>query len=335
MRLPFYRIVHNDPMANGVNSGIHANVLINGRLKLPPIATGYSNDKHDNNYMSSYRNVNLSRQNMTFPRVHSGSQHSTFVPFERVYTVLPPIGKAFVPSAPQAKIAIPSAPGNGIEPKRSIRRPRIKKQQSTTQAKIVSNDDAANGNVSKSVVDNASLIRKSTASLGESENVDSKSIEIDFAPKKDSRKITSPHSDALKSESSGDDTNRGSLASNVILTSLGEAPAKRDIGFHHKNDVDIESLFPQLSNIPEDMRLYEDVYPSSPPPHDRKAKIVVEKARQLLQEDNGYRILFMEDVGHRRRNATCAELDDVLKNAVQLLKDVFLKRTMEELCMLW
>ena len=43
----------------------------------------------------------------------------------------------------------------------------------------------------------------------------------------------------------------------------------------------------------------------------------------------------MEGNSNERRNATCAELDEELKNAVELLKDIFLRQTMEELCMIW
>ena len=332
-------------MANGLNPGsthMQVNSLVNRRLKLPPIATNY-NGKHNNRPL--HGNIDLkSNEEFNLPRVnfnaHGLENSVTFtgknIPKDRedltfslprVYTVLPPIGQKFVPSAPSA-VNIPNAPSSVRQHKRSSRRPRVKKQPRDSHVENVSNPET--------VVDNESLIRISVVDLGK---INSESICIDIPdsvqPKievnlvQTENKTSSTLADAVKSDSEKHSEKKVvSLGPNSIYATISDDA-------YSDNERGSETPFPQFSTIPDELRLYEDVYPPSPPPEERKAKIAVEKTRQLLVEENSYRISFMEDVGHRRRNATCVEIDDALKNAVQLLRDLFLRKTMEELCMLW
>ena len=346
-------ILHNDVMANGLNpnaTGMQVNSLANRRSILPPIATSYNGNRnsrfsHGNTDLKSSQACNLPRINFnSFGLENSGTltdtnrnipeDDSTFS-FPRVYTVLPPIGEKFVPSAPPT-VNVPNAPSNQRKHKRSTRRPRVKKQPQSTEVENVSKDIVSN---SETIVDNASLIK---TSVGDSEKIiNSESfaihipdsvlptIEVNLV---ETQNITEPQrSDTLKSDGKKQsDEKLGPLGPYSTLSEI----VSSDDGYSD-NECGSETPFPQFSTIPDDLRLYADVYPPSPPPNERRATIAVEKTRQLLVEENGYRISFMDDVGHRRRNATCVELDDALKNAIQLLRDLFLRKTMEELCMLW
>ena len=329
-------------MANGLNPGsshMQVNSLVNRRLKLPPIATNY-NGKHNNRPL--HGNIDLkSNEDFNLPRVNfnaHGLQNSvTFtgrnIPKDqedltfslpRVYTVLPPIGQKFVPSAPDT-VNIPNAPSSIRQHRRSSRRPRVKKQQPRdSHVENVSNPET--------IVHNETLIRTPVVDSGKinSESIcidipDSvqPKIEVNLVPTQG--KTNSKLAVTVKSDS---EKKVVSLGPNAIYATISDDA-------YSDNERGSETPFPQFSTIPDELRLYADVYPPSPPPEERKAKIAVEKTRQLLVEENSYRISFMEDVGHRRRNATCVEIDDALKNAVQLLRDLFLRKTMEELCMLW
>ena len=334
-------------MANGLNPGsshMQVNSLVNRRLKLPPIATLTNyNGKHNNRPL--HGNIDLkSNEDFNLPRVnfnaHGLQNPVTFtgknIPKDRedltfslprVYTVLPPIGQKFVPSAPNT-VNIPNAPSSVRQLKRPSRRPRVKKQPRDSHVENVSNPET--------VVDNESLIRTSVVDSGK---INSESICIDIPdsvqPKievnlvQTQDKTNSNLAVTVKSDSEKHSEKKVvSLGPNAIYATISDDA-------YSDNERGSETPFPQFSTIPDELRLYADVYPPSPPPEERKAKIAVEKTRQLLVEENSYRISFMEDVGHRRRNATCVEIDDALKNAVQLLRDLFLRKTMEELCMLW
>ena len=93
--------------------------------------------------------------------------------------------------------------------------------------------------------------------------------------------------------------------------------------------------FLQFSTIPKALQPYGDVYPPSPPSYDRRARNTVERTRHELKEENRIRVSYIKKYGGCRRNATCVELGDVLRNVAELLREVFLRKTMEELCMLW
>ncbi len=343
-------------MANGLNpnsSRMQVNSLMDRRLKLPPIATSY-NDKNNNS--SSHGNIDLkSSQDFDLPRVNfnalglensaniidsnrniSKDRGDLIFSSPRVYTVLPPIGKKFVPSAP-ATVNIPNAPSSVRRHKRSTRRPRVKKQPRDTDVENVSKD--VNVSNSETAVDNVTLIK---TSVGDSEKINSDSLSIDIPDSvpptievnllQTENKTESLHSDTSHREKESG-VRPASLGPNAIYATFSETVTNDDA--YSDNERGSETPFPQFSTVPDELKLYADVYPPSPPPNERRAKIAVEKTRQLLVEENGYRISFMDDVGHRRRNATCVELDDALKDAVQLLRDLFLRKTMEELCMLW
>ena len=330
-------------MANGLNPGsscMQVNSLVNRRLKLPPIATNY-NGKHNNRPLHG-NTVLKSNEDFNLPRVkfnglensatftgRNGSndrEDSTFS-FPRVYTVLPPIGQKFVPSAPNT-VNIPNAPSSVRQHKRSTRRPRVKKLPRSSHVENVSNPET--------VVGNETLIKSSEVDSGK---VNSESICIDIPDSvhptievnlvQTQRKTESKPLNRVDSDSEKQSEKKLiGLGPNAIYATISDDA-------YSDSERGSETPFPQFSTIPDELKLYADVYPPSPPPGERKAKIAVEKTRQLLEEENSYRISFMEDVGHRRRNATCVEIDDALKNAIQLLRDLFLRKTMEELCMLW
>lgn len=345
----FYMILHNDIMANGPNpssSYIQVNSLVNRRLKLPPIATNCKGEGNSNRYSNGNSDLQSS-QDYNLPHIgleNSGTSadthtkdlmDSTFL-FPRVYTVLPPIGKTFV-SGTSATAIVPSAPSS-IR-KRSTRRPRVKKTLQNAQFENVSKDT----NVSNSglPVDNESVIK---TSADDSEKINSEGISVDVpdcnqSTVAESCAETKNTTETFNSENINTNNRKkssekpASLGPDTIYATISE-PVTND-NVYIDNEFGSEIPFPQFSTIPEELRLYADVYPPSPPPNERKAKIMVEKTRQLIEEENNYRISFFEDDGYRRRNATCAELDDTLKNAVQLLRELFLRKTMEELCMLW
>lgn len=345
-------MILHDMMENGPNpnsSYKQVNSLVNRRLKLPPIATSYKGDGGNNDRYSNGNSDLESSQSYNLP--HIGLQNvgrltdtsskdlmeSTFS-FPRVYTVLPPIGKTFVPAA--SATFVPSAPSSIRNNKRSSRRPRVQKLQESTQLENVSKD--INVSNSELHVDNESVIK---TSVDGSEKTNSESILVDKPAERVQPKLAekcvenknlteTSNSDNLKlaSRNKSSETAAG-LGSDTIYASISETV--RNDNVHNDNEFDTQVPFPQFCTIPEELRLYADVYPPSPPPNERKAKIMVEKTRQMIAEDNNYRISFFEDGGYRRRNATCAELDETLKNAVQLLRELFLRKTMEELCMLW
>ena len=341
-------MILHDMMESGPNpnsSFTQVNSLVNRRLKLPPIATSYKGDGGNNDRYSNGNSDLESSQNYNLP--HIGLQNverltdmssedlmdSTFS-FPRVYTVLPPIGKTFVPAA--SATIVPSAPSSIRNNKRSSRRPRVKKLQESTQLENVSKEIKVSN--SESPVVNESVIKTSADG---SEKTNSESIPVDKSADSvqsklaeryvENKNITeTSNSDNLKllSRHKSSETPAG-IGSDTIYASIRETVRNENV----YNETEVP--FPQFCTIPEELRLYADVYPPSPPPNDRKAKIMVEKTRQMIVEDNNYRISFFEDDGYRRRNATCAELDETLKNAVQLLRELFLRKTMEELCMLW
>ena len=354
-------ILRHDIMANGVNpdsSQIQMSSLVNRRLKLPPIATSYNGknninrSSHENIDFNSSQDLNLPRidfsslgfentTNSTQTSVNVSSDFSAFS-FPRVYTVLPPIGKTFIPSE-SATVNIPKAPSSVRKQNRSTRRPRIKKQKQTSEKRNVEGNGTKDINVSKSqtFVDNEHIIKTPVAI---STNIRSESISIDIPEpepptgeeKCDENKHTSNSiiPEHLKSFKGKKNDEKGlALRPDAIYTSISE-PGTNDNAYSD-NERNSESPFPQFSTVPESLRLYSEVYPPSPPPSEKKAKIAVDKTRQLLIEENRYRLSYLEDYGNQRRNATCGELDDTLTNAVQLLKELFLRKTMEELCMLW
>ena len=341
-------MILHDMMESGPNpnsSYTQVSSLVNRRLKLPPIATSYKGDGGNNDRYSNGNSDLESSQNYNFP--HIGLQNAgrltdtssedlmdSAFSFPRVYTVLPPIGKTFVPAA-SATIA-PSAPSSIRNNKRSSRRPRVKKLQESTQLENVSKEMKVSN--SELPVVNESVIKTSADG---SEKTNSESIPVDKPADSvqsklaercvENKNITeTSNSDNLKLPSTHKSSETlAAIGSDTIYASISETVRDENV----YNDTEVP--FPQFCTIPEELRLYADVYPPSPPPNERKAKIMVEKTRQMIIEDNNYRISFFEDDGYRRRNATCAELDETLKNAVQLLRELFLRKTMEELCMLW
>ena len=347
----FYMILHNDIMANGPNpnsSYIQVNSLVNRRLKLPPIATSCKGEGNSNRYSNGISDLQSS-QDYNIPHIglensgtltdtHSKDVMDSTFSFPRVYTVLPPIGKTFAP-ATSATAILPSAPSSIRKHKGSTRRPRVKKPLPNGQLDDVSKD--VNVSNPELLVDNESVIK---TSVDDSEKINSESISVDIPDCVESTGVEScletknvletSNSDNSKSNNRKKSSEKAAnLGPDTIYATISE-PVTND-NVYTDNEFSSEIPFPQFSTIPEELRLYADVYPPSPPPNERKAKIMVEKTRQLIAEENNYRISFFEDDGYRRRNATCAELDDTLKNAVQLLRELFLRKTMEELCMLW
>ena len=360
-RTVVYMILHNDVMADCLNvdaSNIKAvSSLVNHRLKLPPIATGYNAGKHQHN-RSSYENRDLKTgHDFSLPRITDfnsllksendeenekslgKSLENRMLTFPRVYTVLPPIGKTFDPSLPlgTTTVNIPNAPVGGTRRhKRSTRTRRNKKPEENPELKNDSTPAPDDLSKSETEVDQPAVLIKTTVS--DSRNGEKFSLEIpdpalpsvkiELAETQNETRLR--RSDILKSESGKGSSTSGTDSIYATIT----VPLPND-ELHNDNRLESESPFPQFSTVPEALKLYADVYPPSPPPSARRGKIAVEKTRQLLAEENGHRISFMEAFGFRRRNATCVKLDDTLKNAVQLLRDLFLRKTMEELCMLW
>ena len=294
--------------------------LLNRKLKLPPISsntdllkTRRSSPQQRQNFSALPVTVSLPQLDLCSlgvcnrqlgnssennPRTSKEVDNPAFS-LPRVYSVLPPIGKKLVPSAPavhpktsvqnNSKGVVSEAENALSRRRRSTRKPMIKKQAAERRETVTE----------PPVVDNTnSLIDSSDSSKHQNESF---AIHItDTFPMVDGENYSS---------------------------SLNE---KR---FETKNLSDEE--LPELGKIPKELRPYSDVYPVSPPLNERRARMLVLKKRQELRADNDIRLSFIEKNGKRRRNATCSELDEVLKNAVELLRDVFLRKTMEELCMLW
>ncbi|XP_028414601.1 uncharacterized protein LOC114537698 [Dendronephthya gigantea] len=358
-------ILHNDVMADRLNVDATSNIkavssLVNHRLKLPPIATGYNNaGKHHNNRSLSYGNRDLKTgQDFSLPRINlnalvgsendvdngtgpgNKSLENQMLTFPRVYTVLPPIGKTFDASSSlkTTTVNIPNAPVNGTKRhRRSTRARRNKKLQENPELKHDLTETLGDISKSETVVEQPAVLIKTT--VADSQNGEKFSLQIPD-PALPSVKIDVAETDRetrlRRSETLKSDSGKGpvTLGTDSIYATI-TVPETNDDFNNEDNRQEAESPFPQFSTVPEALRLYADVYPPSPPSSARRGKIAVEKTRQLLVEENGLRISFMENFGIRRRNATCVELDDALKNAVQLLRDLFLRKTMEELCMLW
>ena len=220
--------------------------------------------------------------------------------FPHVYSVLPPIGKILEPSAPTScrKTHLHSLENSTQHSDNNTTR---RKRQASRKSRIKKQSSIASETktVTEPVTQTAVVEDKSSKTTTQSSNEQNETLEIHI-------------SDAILEEES-DLSNEA----NEAKTQPGE------------DDLLI------ARNIPAAFRLYADVYPRSPPPNERRSRHAVERKRGELKQDRFVLVGFMEGNSNERRNATCAELDEELKNAVELLKDIFLRQTMEELCMIW
>lgn len=299
---------------------IEAVNFLNRRLKLPPISTNTNvvgrSSPRENVALISEAAVSLPRLDLhSFSVCNRDYRHSklttgrsatdldaTTVSFPRVYSVLPPIGQTLTPLAPTARreTKIPNSVYSKDNPKTELSR--TKRSTRRHRLKIPIPDSSTR-----------------------TETVSNPTLVVDTSPVNIKTTV-----DAVQPNESGFCID----ISDPCPTRLAVAPGVDSPIVEEKDEPVLEDS-PELNHIPKELRLYADVYPISPPPDDRRAKNLVERTRQLLDEENCMRLEFMEELGNRRRNATCVELDEALKNAVELLRELFLRKTMEELCMLW
>lgn len=314
----------------------------NVRLKLPPIQGNFIGSNEESNKKSSLGTLTVKKTTGNFDDLAELQTREDLKIYNEnfslshIYPVLPPIGgktnySKAIPQPGADSTIIPRAPSRSITIKKNKnRRPRVKKPSFPGEI-----DPKVSSDLYEPIDARANkILKEDTSSDGLDGNANDFIVTIPEKAPSDLSSTNTVYSKVLTEDASenGNEISDETLMPEAILTDLSEAATSGA----NEDNIGINGLASSRINlIPEELIAYADVYPSSPPSNERRAKLMVQRIRQELSKENAHRLTYFEEMGSRRRNATCPELDDVLCNAVEILKDIFLKKTMEELCMMW